>query len=288
VYHIIGSDQKEYGPVSTAQIRQWFAEGRVHRATAARPANETEWKTLGVLAEFADMCPPPPGLTPPTPVATENCGLATWALVCGAVGIVTCVTAPVGLVLGFVAHSRIRASNGRLTGSGMATTGIVLSLIAVLLWLLAIPAAVLLPALAKARAKAKWPAQSIVCANNLKQLGFAVQMYESNHNDQLPPPESWCDAIQKEVGSSNVFQCPAVPEQRCAYAFNQRLGGKRESDVNPQTVMIFESDAGWNASGGPELLLKSSRHMQLVTVGFADGHVERVTEAQLRQLRWDP
>jgi hypothetical protein len=40
VYHVIGSDQKEYGPVSAAQIRQWFAEGRLHRAMAARPASE--------------------------------------------------------------------------------------------------------------------------------------------------------------------------------------------------------------------------------------------------------
>lgn len=280
MYHIIGSDQKEYGPVSGAQIRQWFAEGRLHRATAARPTNETEWKTLGALDEFTDLFPPPAGLTPPTPVVTENCGLATWALVCGALGMVTCITAPVGLVLGFTAHSRIRTSNGRLTGSGLATTGIVLSLIAVLLWLLAIPAAMLLPALAKAKQKA----QRINCVNNLKQLSLAVRLYQ----DQYPPAETWCDAIQKEVGSPKIFQCPANPALPCAYAFNARLAGKKADEVNPQAVMIFESDAGWNASGGPELMLDPSRHGRFFVVGLADGSVQSVTAAQLQQLRWDP
>jgi len=284
VYHIIGSDQKEYGPVSGAQIRQWFAEGRLHRATAARPANETEWKTLGALAEFADLFPPPPGLTPPTPVATENCGLATWALACGALGMVTCVTAPVGLVLGFTAHSRIRASNGRLTGSGLATTGIVLSLIAVLLWMLAIPAAMLLPALAKAKQKA----QTINCVSNVKQLALAVRIYSTDNKDEFPPAETWCAAIQKEVGSPKVFQCPAQPGRRCAYAFNAKVGGKKADEVNPQTVMIFESDAGWNASGGPELMLDPSRHGRFFVVGLADGSVQQVTATQLQQLRWDP
>jgi len=283
VYHIIGSDQKEYGPISAAQIRQWFAEGRLHRATATRPANETEWKTLGTLAEFADLFPPPPGLTPPKSLATENCGLATWALVCGALGF-TCLTAPVGLVLGFMAHSRIRQSGGRLTGSGMATTGIVLSLIFMFLMLLAVPAAMLLPALAKAKQKA----QTINCVNNLKQLGLAVRIYSTDNHDLFPPAETWCGAIQTTVGSPKVFQCPVVRDQRCAYAFNARLSGKKTDAVNPQTVLIFESDAGWNASGGPEVMLKSPRHAHRFIVGFADGHVEQVTETRLQQLRWDP
>jgi prepilin-type processing-associated H-X9-DG protein len=251
---------------------------------AARPAGETEWKTFAALPEFADLFPPPPGLTPPKPVGTENCGLATAALICGALGMATCITAPVGLVLGFTAHSRIRASNGRLTGSGLATMGIVLSLIAMLLGLVAIPVAMLLPALAKAKQKA----QTIYCVNNLKQLSLAVRIYSTDNQDVFPLAETWCDAIEKYSGSPNVFQCPVASERRCAYAFNQKLRGIKESDVNSQTVMIFESDAGWNASGGPELMLKAPRHGKFFVVGFADGHVEQVTEARLQQLRWDP
>jgi len=282
VYRIIGTDQKEYGPVSAEQIRRWFAEGRLNRATSIRADGEMEWKTLGTLAEFADL-----SATPASSQMTgvpQNCGLATWALVCGALGMVTCVTAPVGLVLGFLAHTRIRSSNGRLTGSGLATTGIVLSLIAILLGVVAIPAAILLPALAKAKQKA----QRIQCMNNLKQLSLAVRIYSTESKEVFPSPETWCDRIRQLAGSEKVFQCPVVPSQRCGYAFNAKLEGKTANDIDPQTVLIFESDAGWNAHGGPELLRKASRHGHVFLVAFADGHVEAVTENRLRDLRWDP
>ncbi len=287
MYHIIGSDQKEYGPVSAELIRQWAAEGRVHRATAARPAKETEWKTLGTLPEFAESFPPPAGLTPPTPTATENCGLATAALVCGALGFVTCVSAPVGLVLGFMAHSRIRSSNGRLTGSGLATAGIVLSLIVVLVGLLGFMAGLLLPALAKAKERS----QTIACISNGKQLALGLILFANSNTNRLPSASSWCDSVATTMGSPSAFLCVKEDaSQRSHYGFNARLDGIEMSEIKilSLTVMIFEIDGGWNVSGGPERMLKSSRHGRQFVVGFADGHVESVNEARLQQLRWDP
>ena len=61
-----------------------------------------------------------------------------------------------------------------------------------------------------------------------------------------------------------------------------------ESKVSPQTVMIFESDGGWNANGGPELMIGKSRHSRVFLVAFADGSVQRLRESQLNTLRWDP
>jgi prepilin-type processing-associated H-X9-DG protein len=65
-----------------------------------------------------------------------------------------------------------------------------------------------------------------------------------------------------------------------------------ESKVNPITVMFFESDAGWNAHGGPELVSINPRHgrgtKKSYVVAFADGHVEVVPAARLNSLRWDP
>jgi hypothetical protein len=53
MYKIIGADQREYGPVTADQIRQWIAEGRANRQTKVRPENGTEWLPLSEIPEFA-------------------------------------------------------------------------------------------------------------------------------------------------------------------------------------------------------------------------------------------
>jgi hypothetical protein len=69
MYKIIGADGKEYGPITTEQLRQWIAQGRAGMQTQVLPEGATEWTTLGQLPEFAAAAPgmAPTVLTPPTP-----------------------------------------------------------------------------------------------------------------------------------------------------------------------------------------------------------------------------
>jgi hypothetical protein len=90
------------------------------------------------------------------------------------------------------------------------------------------------------------------------------------------------------VRNDRNFQCPAVPNQRCAYAFNQKLGGLSELKINPKTVMLFESDAGWNGAGDESILIKTPRHNGVIFVCYANSEVEAVPTAELDQLRWEP
>ncbi|HTL18819.1 MAG TPA: GYF domain-containing protein [Patescibacteria group bacterium] len=55
MYKIIGADQKEYGPVSADQLRQWVSEGRVNGQTMVYSEGATEWKPLSAFPEFADV-----------------------------------------------------------------------------------------------------------------------------------------------------------------------------------------------------------------------------------------
>jgi prepilin-type processing-associated H-X9-DG protein len=90
------------------------------------------------------------------------------------------------------------------------------------------------------------------------------------------------------VGSPNVFKCPIHPEQRSSYAFNVRLSGNKVSEINPRTVLLFESNGGWNTAGGMEQMDLDRHRSFTVNVVFVDGSVQSVQKTELNMLRWDP
>ncbi|MDB6122596.1 MAG: hypothetical protein JWQ71_1589 [Pedosphaera sp.] len=289
MYRIIGADQKEYGPVNADQIRQWIATSRANASTKVQPEGSTEWKPLSEFPEFADALStsnPLPSFSasaqPSNIQAPQTSGMAIASLVLGILSLFTCgLTGIPGLILGILALAKINKNQGRLSGKGLAIAGICTSGI---LMLLSIPilAGMLLPALAKAKQKAR----TIQCINNMKQLGLAVRIYSSDHKDQLPSAANWSDAIFTNVSSSNIFRCPTDLHQTCGYAYNSKLSGLNESEINPRTVLFFESDGGWNASGGSEQML--SRHGNRTVVCFVDGSVMQLSPSNLSTLRWDP
>jgi hypothetical protein len=292
MYKILGGDGKEYGPVTAEALRQWVNEGRASGQTQVCAEGTTEWQPLAALPEFAQLFAAPPlgktsavGGLPVGPAPTS--GMAITSLVLGITGVFCGITAIPGLILGIVSMKKIKASQGRIGGQGLALAGTIVSgaVLALMLLLIPIYAAMLLPALAKAKSKA----QTINCVNNLKQLGLSVRMYSGDKNDTYPAATNWCDTILTYAGTTRIFQCPGDAAQvRSSYAFNAALSGMTEAEISPDTVLIFECDSGWNASGGKELMIKSSRHNKMYVVALADGSVQQIPEARLPQLRWNP
>ncbi len=295
MFKLLGTDKKEYGPVTADQIRAWIAQGRANARTQLQADGSTEWKPLADFPEFAAALQPSGASASPLPAAgtqppatpAKTSGLAVTSLVLGCLGLFTCgITALVGLVLGIISLVRINQSKGQLGGQGVALAGTIVS--AAFLLLMPIPAAMLLPALARAKQKAA----SIHCMNNVRQLNLALIMYADANKDQLPAGTAWCDSILPYLGrSTNVFLCPqGPPNQRCHYALNAQLAGRsiKEVQAPAETVLVFETDGGWNISGGRDLLPAKARHNGAYAVGFADGHAELVRPARLAQLRWEP
>ena len=113
---------------------------------------------------------------------------------------------------------------------------------------------------------------------------MAALAYAQQHDGRLPQGETWCDELRAYTKGEDVFTCPEVPDLRCGYAYNAALSGvDAESIPDPmQTVVIYESDAGWNAAGGPELLPAEARHLGGENYGFADGHVAWMDRSRTR------
>lgn len=135
----------------------------------------------------------------------------------------------------------------------------------------------------------------INCVNNMKQLALAIRIYEGDHYDRFPPAD-WSDVIltngigtsDYQTNISKIFHCPDTPKnQRCGYAMNRQLVGIKDTDqIARDTVMLFESDAGWNAAGGPEILAK--RHRSGLNIALVDGSVLQIQVKDIPNLRWNP
>ncbi len=125
MYKIIGVDQREYGPISAEQLRQWIAEGRANGQTKVQLEGSTDWKPLSDFPEFlealtAKATPAVPAGPPPLVDAVNPDALAeqliargnevdigrcvgrSWELMTKNFWLVVAASAVVGLVEGAV------------------------------------------------------------------------------------------------------------------------------------------------------------------------------------------
>jgi len=145
MYKILGTDNKEYGPVPAEQLRQWILQGRANRNTLVQAEGATSWKPLSLFPEFSatlgSVAPTLPAPGPVQAVSDGTNGLAVTSLVAGIVslpGLACCcfptmLSAPLGIVFGIIALVQLKG-RPRQSGRGMAWTGIALSVAALLLF----------------------------------------------------------------------------------------------------------------------------------------------------------
>lgn len=224
MYKILGSDQKEYGPITADTLRQWITERRASGQTMVCLEGTTDWKPLASFPEFIDALNRAFGTAAPTeaptgaPTGTPTAptvapvaegskkGLAITSLVLGILSVAAClvfVTGIPAIITGMMALGQARRQPAEYGGKQMATAGIALGAAGIMLTVVvAIMAGLMLPALAKAKARA----QSINCINNLKQIGLGARMYANDNKGAFPKDYR---AMQNELVSPKILWCPA-------------------------------------------------------------------------------
>jgi hypothetical protein len=176
---------------------------------------------------------------------------------------------------------------------GMPVWAIVLVVCGCSIVPIAILSAMLLPALAHAKAKA----QRISCVNNLKEIGVAFRVWEGDNSDRFPfnvnakdggtlelsalgrdgfDKNSWrhFQVMSNELGlSSKILICPADSEKQPASDFNH-LGAINVS------YLIHSGTNVTDASPESVLVICPIHHNVL----FVDGSVQQLSDPAMRRL----
>ena len=131
------------------------------------------------------------------------------------------------------------------------------------------------------------------CAHNLRVLWTRLNSYHMIEKIKMAYPASteWCDAIVRAYGTRTMndeyirgpFKCPSVGKGKCHYAMNPNC----KPDSPPDMILLFETKAGWNQHGGPELFTFDNHDPKGGCVLLNNGTVKFIrTTEELKQLRW--
>jgi len=149
--------------------------------------------------------------------------------------------------------------------------------------IIAILAAMLLPALSQARERAR----QAVCINNLKQIGMAFMMYVQDNNEWFPssippggysvtPPANWVMALCSTkyggggyITNSRVFACPSLRSTYPDRTYINRYGFAIDSTVDRVSYVHYGYDYygfGYTTSVPPRKISRVKKPSKCILV----------------------
>lgn len=162
-------------------------------------------------------------------------------------------------------------------------------------------------------------ARDTLCLSNLKQIGTAMRMYQQDFDERMPKATlakkggynkhnidsyGWSEAILPYVKDKEIYQCPSEKHAGQSdsmkpgytdYWLNSNVSGVLLENIkSPATLLVAgdgdggspNSNARYNLSSLPQGWITTAnsparRHHDSAIYAFADGHVKKLTPAQV-------
>ena len=158
----------------------------------------------------------------------------------------------------------------------------------VVIAIIAILAAILFPAFARARENARRAS----CQSNLKQAALGFAQYTQDYDETYPPLGAadltgWAASLQPYLKSTQLFQCPSESSGPVTtgaagytdYYVNGALAGLTLSAIGSESLVIQTGDGTNGAANYSSLTVvndsaTTGRHLEGNNFGFVDGHVK--------------
>lgn len=129
------------------------------------------------------------------------------------------------------------------------------------------------------------------CGMNMQRIHTAGPLHHLDVS-AYPEPAEWCDTVMRERTNTSYvseekmrgsFKCSSAGEGTCHYALNPHC----EPNSPLDTVLLFETEAGWNQYSGPELFTFDHHDPRSGCVMLNDGTVKFIrTKEEFERLRW--
>jgi predicted Zn finger-like uncharacterized protein/prepilin-type processing-associated H-X9-DG protein len=198
-------------------------------------------------------------------------GMAIAALVLGILGFCLPLLASIpAIIFGILGIRQANQPDGN--GRGMAIAGLVLGCVSMVF--MALPLAVMLPALNSAKERAN----RVKCASNLRQIGMAMALYSNEHRGQLPPNVQVM-VTEMDLGLSALC-CPSSTDDPAS----------TPGQLGPGTLSYIYIP--FKSMNMPASIVVAHEPLENhdgegMNVLFMDGHVEWFNRAEAQQLLQD-